>query len=703
MSKNRLVVCEKPSVAKSISAVLGANSRKDGYYEGNGYIVSYCFGHLVGLAEPEEYHSKFAEKPWKVENLPILPNEHGGWKFTVNKSAEKQFQVVRKFMNSPEISEIINACDAGREGECIFRYVYHAANCNKSVSRLWVSSLEESAIREGFKNLRPGSDFDNLYASGFARARADFIVGMNLTRLQSALHRTFLSVGRVQTPTLAMIVERDNKVKNFVKEKYFMVGLSCGNFTASSVRIDNLSEAEKIKSKCDGNSATVTSIKREKKTVNPPKLYDLTTLQREANRYFSYSAQQTLDYAQALYEKSLLSYPRTNSQYITENTAETATAVIGIVCDLFGIYKGVVPNIKQIINENKVSDHHGLLPTPEIAKADLSSLTEGEYNILSLVACRLLCAVGDPHEYEAVTAEIECGGNIFTARGKTVIYDGWKQSEKSYKNSIKSDIHSSEDLFEVKSGEEVLSVSEEQIFDNPVCLVTEKWTSPPSPYTEDTLLKSMETAGNKDYEADSAVDKKGIGTPATRANCIETLIKRGYVVRNKKNLVSTEKGATLIEIVPESVKSAKLTADWETALAKISKGEYSADDFMAQIEKLTIDIISSAMENVNTISASFQNKIGVCPKCKSDIVANSKAYSCVARCGFVVCREIAKKTIPEVQAKKLLERGKSDEISGFISKTGNEFTAKLVLKVDFSVGFEFPAKSGKGGKSASKK
>jgi DNA topoisomerase-3 len=679
----RLIISEKPSVMRTIAEVVGANTRKDGYNEGNGYIVSYCIGHLVGLAEPEEYGKQFAEKPWKVECLPIIPSKHGGWKFSVNKETKKQFEVLCKLMNRKDVTEIINGCDSGREGENIFRFVYSAANCSKKVMRLWIQSLESGAIRKGMNSLRPSSDFDNLYASGLCRARGDWLVGMSGTRALSAVYRTFLSVGRVQTPTLAMIAERDEKIRNFVKEKYFMVGLQFGDGSAilENAKFFDIAQAEKIKSDCNGKSAAVTAVKREKKTVNPPRLFDLTTLQREANRLYGYTAQNTLDFTQNLYEKHrCVSYPRTDSQYITEDMAGTVCDIIGIIFDKIPTYSGYsyVPNIGRIVDGSKVSDHYGIVPTAELANTDIDGLPDGERNILLLIVNKLLCATGAKHEYEAVTATVECGGSSFTARGKTVISDGWKAIERLFKGKE----------LEEETTDNSLDLAENQTFNNVNCNIAEKWTSSPAHFTEDTLLSSMERAN-----ADESTVSGSLGTPATRAATIETIIRRGYVERKKKNLVCTEKGANLIKIVPESMRSPKLTAEWETALQKIAQGEYSEGEFMKQIENYTADIVAEVAANVNPENVTFGNGsgnvVGKCPRCGADVVENSKAYSCRERCLFVIWKTIAQKTITEAQAKKLLESGKSDKIKGFKSKAGKDFDAVLVVMKDFTVGFDF--------------
>ena len=454
-----LVVAEKPSVAMSISKVLGAKNKGDGYTVGNGYIVSWAVGHLIGLAKPEEYNGKYAERPWKVENLPIIPDV---WKFTVNKDTKKQFDVLKKLMNDANVTEIVCATDAAREGECIFRYVYNVTRCKKPFKRLWISSLEESAIKAGFNNLRPGSEFDKLYASGLCRAKADWLVGMNGTQLFSSVYKSFLSIGRVQTPTLAMIAERDFKVKNFIKEKYFTVELDCEEFTASSERIDDLTEAECVKVDCNGEAAAVKSVKREKKTVNPPKLYDLTTLQREANRIYGYTAAQTLDFTQSLYEKRLATYPRVDSRYITEDMAVSTGMLVGNIYRRFNIDFNPEINIKRVVNNAKVSDHHAILPTKEMINKDLSELPDGERNILNLLILKLLCAVAKCYVYEVLTAKVVCAGHEFTAKGRMNIIHGWRATEIRVKSALKigsvKDDEEKEDEKALQSSTRVTSV-----------------------------------------------------------------------------------------------------------------------------------------------------------------------------------------------------------------------------------------------------
>ena len=689
----KLVIAEKPSVARSIAAVLDADEKKSGYIQGGEYLISWCVGHLVSLAPPEQYDSRYGESPWKFENLPITP---ANWQFSLEKATRAQFDVLKELMFRSDVSEIICATDAGREGECIFRYVYNFAHCNKPVKRLWTSSLEESAIRQGFAELKPDSEYDRLFAAGFARAKADWLVGMNATRLFSIRHRTFLSVGRVQTPTLAMIVDRSHKVTNFIKEKFYTVDLDCGDFIASSERIDDHQMANSLSALCNGKSAVIADIKREKKTSSPPKLYDLTTLQREANRLCGYTAQQTLDYTQSLYEQKLVTYPRTDSQYITEDMEQTALSMVKTVCACFNQFAGYVnePNIKRCINNSKVSDHHAIIPTEQICNAHITALPSGERNILLLIAARLLLATSEPHLYESIKVTVECESHNFFASGKSVTQIGYKALEKVVKNSFRSTKGVSEDE---ESSFKLPTVSR---YNSVPAKISEHYTAPPKQFTEDTLLSAMETAGNSDYVDGSDVEKKGLGTPATRAGIIETLVKRGYISRDGKKLIPTDRGISLIKAVPNEVKSPKMTAEWETALQAIEKGTESADSFMSGIENYTRQLVSAYSSTVETSDFAVSRQfIGVCPKCGRKVVSYPKSYSCSSGkdgCGFVIWKTIAGKSISQAQAEKLLNNGRTDLIKGFASKTGKSFNARLKLNPDTSVvEFEFENKGGK--------
>ncbi|MEE1171293.1 MAG: DNA topoisomerase 3, partial [Ruminococcus sp.] len=682
-----------PSVARSIAAVLDADEKKNGYIQGGEYLISWCVGHLVSLAPPEQYDSRYGESPWKFENLPIAP---ANWQFNLEKATRAQFDVLKELMFRSDVSEIICATDAGREGECIFRYVYNFAHCNKPVKRLWTSSLEESAIRQGFAELKDDREYDRLFEAGYARAKADWLVGMNATRLFSIRYRTFLSVGRVQTPTLAMIVDRSHKVTNFIKEKFYTVDLDCGDFIASSERFDDHQTANSLFVLCNGKKAVVSDIKREKKSSNPPKLYDLTTLQREANRLCGYTAQQTLDYTQSLYEQKLVTYPRTDSQYITEDMEQTALSMVKTVCACFNQFAGYVnePNIKRCINNSKVSDHHAIIPTEQICNAHITALPSGERNILLLIAARLLLATSEPHLYESIKVTVECESHNFFASGKSVTQIGYKALEKVVKNSFRSTKGVSEDE---ESSFKLPTVSR---YNSVPAKISEHYTAPPKQFTEDTLLSAMETAGNSDYVDGSDVEKKGLGTPATRAGIIETLVKRGYISRVGKKLIPTDRGISLINAVPNEVKSPKMTAEWETALQAIEKGTESADSFMSGIENYTRQLVSAYSSTVETSDFAVSRQfIGVCPKCGRKVVSYPKSYSCSSGkdgCGFVIWKTIAGKSISQAQAEKLLNNGRTDLIKGFASKTGKSFNARLKLNPDTSVvEFEFENKGGK--------
>lgn len=644
----KLVIAEKPSVARSIYPVLGANTKKNGYMEGNGYIVSWCFGHLVSLYYPNDYCDKWAEKPWNFGMLPMLPDT---WKFKVSKDCKEQFNILKELLNDSKIDEVICATDADREGECIFRYVYNLSGCRKPVKRLWVSSLEESAIKDGFAKLKNGSEYDSIYHAGFCRAKADWLVGMNGSRLFSIRYKNNLSLGRVQTPTLAMIVKRDYDVKNFVKQKYFTVELDCGLFKASSERIDDETSADKIVSDCTGKTASVVDVKKEIKTVNPPKLYDLTTLQREANKQFGYTAQQTLDYLQALYEAKLSTYPRTDSQYLSDDMEQTAKDMVNKVYSTFSELGTAPsePDVKRCINNKKVTGHHAIIPTANITTADLSSLPEGQKNILMLISAKLIMATSEPHKYEAVKVKITCENNDFSANGKTVIEDGWRSIEDKVKSIMKSKNRDDEKKDDTKPLPEI---TQGQTFDNVSAAKAEHWTSPPKPYTEDTLLSAMEHAGQENYDDDT--EKKGLGTPATRAATIEGLVKHGYAERNGKKITATDKGVNLISVVPNEVKSPKLTADWEMQLQQIERGEYSSNSFMQEITDFVKDICSKYSSSDSSVA--FKNgsePLGVCPKCGKEVKKGKFGFYCTGKCGMNIAKVYGKE-LTETQLTKLL-------------------------------------------------
>lgn len=555
----KLVIAEKPSVAISIAKVIGANKKKDGYYEGNGYRVSWCVGHLIQMANPDAYNEKYAK--WNIEDLPIIPSDY---KYEVAKSTKKQFAILKKLMNDKEIDTVINACDAGREGESIFRLVYSEAKCKKKMQRLWISSMEDSAIKEGFSNLNNGEDYDNLFESAQARAIADWLVGMNISRLYSCLYKQNYSVGRVQTPTLAMIVKRDDEIANFKKEKYFTVELDLDGFSLSTDRIDDKTVAEQLINLLD-NSIEITDVIQKEKITKPDLPFDLTTLQRECNKYFGYSAKQTLDYAQSLYEKKLITYPRTDSRYLTEDM------ITSTINNIIGKYDFDTGRIKTVFNSKKVTDHHAIIPTISSLNEDVSKLPLSEAKVYFLISDKFHASVGYPLIENTTKIVAEFDGFEFTSTGKVIKDEGFTKFLKEYKAKKDEDI----ELPDVSIGN-VLSVENKEI--------KEKLTQSPKHFTEDTLLKAMELAGNDVLEKGIEVERKGLGTPATRAGIIENLIFKGFVERDKKNLIATHKGISLVTIVADSFKSAETTAKWEMELSDIAQGKSSKEEFLKDIE-----------------------------------------------------------------------------------------------------------------------
>ena len=555
----KLVIAEKPSVAISIAKVIGANKKKDGYYEGNGYRVSWCVGHLIQMANPDAYDEKYAK--WNITDLPIVPKNY---KYEIAKSTRKQFNILKKLMNDKEIDSVINACDAGREGESIFRLVYNEAKCKKKMKRLWISSMEDSAIKEGFDNLKDGKDYDNLFESAQARAIADWLVGMNISRLYSCLYQQNYSVGRVQTPTLAMIVKRDDEVANFKKEKYYTVELSTNGFTLSTDRINDEVAAEQLISLV-GDKIEIIDVIQKEKITKPDLPFDLTTLQRECNKYFGYSAKQTLDYAQSLYEKKLITYPRTDSRCLTEDM------IVSAVNNILGKNDFDTERIKTVFNSKKVTDHHAIIPTISSVKEDVSELPLSEAKVYFLISDKFHASVGYPLIENTTKIVASFDGFEFTSSGKVIKDEGFSKYLKEYKSKKSEDAV----LPDVSVGD-VLSVENKE--------VKEKFTQPPKHFTEDTLLKSMEIAGNDALEKGVEVERKGLGTPATRAGIIENLIYKGFVERDKKNLVATHKGIGLVTIVADNFKSAETTAKWEMELSDIAQGKSSKEEFLEAIE-----------------------------------------------------------------------------------------------------------------------
>ncbi|HEN3053496.1 TPA: DNA topoisomerase 3 [Streptococcus agalactiae] len=561
-----LVIAEKSSVAISIAKVIGATKKKDGYYEGNGYKVSWCVGHLIQMANPDAYDEKYAK--WNISDLPIIPKQY---KFEVAKATKKQFNILKKLMNDKEIDTVINACDAGREGESIFRLVYNEAKCKKKMQRLWISSMEDSAIKEGFSNLKNGEDYDKLFESAQARAIADWLVGMNISRLYSCLYKQNYSVGRVQTPTLYMIVKRDEEISNFKKEKYYTVELSMNGFTLSTDKIGDEITAEQLINLI-GDNIEITDVIQKEKITKPDLPFDLTTLQRECNKYFGYSAKQTLDYAQSLYEKKLITYPRTDSRCLTEDM------IVSTVNNILGKNDFDTERIKTVFNSKNVTDHHAIIPTVSSLSKDLSSIPDSETKVYRLISNKLHASVGYPLVENTTKIVAEFDGFEFTSSGRVIRDEGFSKYLKEYKSKKSEDAV----LPDVSIGD-VLSIENKEI--------KEKFTQPPKHFTEDTLLKYMEIAGNEALEKGVEVERKGLGTPATRAGIIENLIYKGFVERDEKNLIATHKGISLVTIVSDTFKSAKTTAKWEMELADIAKGKSSKEKFLKDIESEIQDAV----------------------------------------------------------------------------------------------------------------
>ena len=674
----RLVIAEKPSVAAAYAAALGVKGKKDGYFEDNGYIISWCIGHLVELAEAAAYGEQY--KKWSYESLPILPQE---WQYTVSEDKKKQFETLKQLMHRADVSEVVNACDAGREGELIFRFVYHVAGCEKPMRRLWLSSMETSAIKAGFDDLKDGKDYDALYSSALCRAKADWIIGINATRLFSCLYGKTLNVGRVQTPTLKMLADRDTAITNFKKEKYYHVRLSLSGAEAASERISDSGEADALKTACETSAAVCLSVTKEKKTAAPPKLFDLTSLQREANRIYGYTAKQTLDLAQALYEKRLLTYPRTDSSFLTDDMGGTAEKIAALLAGKLPFMQGAsfTPDVSRTLDSRQVSDHHAIIPTMELAKTDLSTLPETEKNILALAGARLLFAAAEPHVYEAVKAVFECAGTQFTATGKTVLCGGWKDLEALYRATLKG--KPDEDGGDAAALPEF---SEGQAFEHPAARVTAHDTTPPKQHTEASLLSAMERAGNEDTDPDA--ERRGLGTPATRAAVIEKLVKCGFVERKGKQLIPTKNGNNLVCVLPDMLTSPMLTAEWENALTQIAKGKSDPDSFMQGIEAMARELVKTypfLSDGQKDLFKEEKPSVGKCPRCGAPVYEGKKNYYCSDRgCGFVMWKndrffEERKTAFTPKIAAALLKSGRAKVKGLYSPKTGKTYDGTVLL------------------------
>lgn len=683
MSSHKLVVAEKPSVALSIAETLGAGSRKDGYMEGNGWLVSWCVGHLVALAPADAYDPRYSK--WNLADLPILPNP---WRFQVLPDTKKQFEILRQLMNRDDVESLVCATDAGREGELIFRLVYNQCGCTKPFQRLWISSMEESAIREGFDNLRDSAQYDRLYDAALCRAKADWLVGINATRLFTRLYNgQTLNVGRVFTPTLALLTGREDAIQNFKPEKFYTIELDCGDFRAVSERYSSKTDAEKTRTACLGKPITVQTVERKEKTERPPKLYDLTTLQREANRMFGYTAQQTLDYIQSLYEKKMATYPRTDSRFFTDDMADSVPALVSAASAVCGAAAPETVHAAQVCDSKKVSDHHALTVTASAASGDFDALLTGEKNILRLIAARLLCAVGEPHTYAETAVTLVCSGVLFTAKGRIVTAEGWKETEAAFLSALKQKRR--------EPASALPELSEGQRLEGADAVLKQGTTTPPSRFTEDTLLSAMEHAGAEEFAKLEDIERTGLGTPATRAATIEKLVKSGFAVRKDKALVPTERGTELVSVLSEQIRSAKLTAEWEERLKEVERGNLSPEDFMSGIEAMVSEMIRTnrtAGSAASVLSQSSRTVIGKCPRCGGNVVEGKKSFFCenwrsTPPCGFALWKNDKffsskrKELTPKIVA-ALLKDGRVSLKGLFSEKKNVTYDATVVLDDD---------------------
>ena len=690
-----MIITEKPSVARTISKVLGATARRDGYLEGGGWLVSWCVGHLVELAPPGVYDPRLER--WDRADLPILPER---WQYLVSSSTKKQFDVLCKLMHRADVDRIVCATDAGREGELIFRLVYHQCGCRKPVSRLWISSMEDAAIRAGFENLKPSTEYDSLYKAALCRERADWLVGINATRLFSCLHGVTLNVGRVMTPTLAMTVEREAAIDAFRPEPFYTVFLKMEDCMASSERFKDKTQAEELLAECQkSHQAVVQKSERKEKAERPPALYDLTTLQRDANRMLGFSAQQTLDYTQALYEKKLVTYPRTDSRYLTEDMAAGLPGLVMDTAAAFG-FRGAIPvHAKQVIHNKKVSDHHAILPTQSVAGADLSSLPAGEASILRLIVARLLAAVGEPYRYAETTVQFECAGQTFTSKGRTVLDEGWKAVERAVFGDTAEKVEENLDVLTEAQDKKTLPIMDAQL--------KEGRTTPPKHFTEDTLLAAMESAGAETKvncpngaregglgRMPEEAERRGIGTPATRAATIEKLVQKGFLAREgsgkTKHLIPTEKGCGLIAAMPEQLKSPAMTAEWETKLTQIEKGQYVPEQFMEEIESMMKTLVNQYVNVPNAPArvTSGAPVVGTCPHCGSEVAEREKGFFCASReCRFVIWKDnaffarLGKRPTRQV-VDKLLRDGRARLKDCKSQRTGKTYNASVLLTTE---------------------
>ena len=690
MTQYRLVIAEKPSVAKSLAAVLGAANRRDGYLEGNGWLVSWCLGHLAGLADAATYNPDYAK--WRYDDLPILPES---WRFTIAKDKRDQFDVLRTLLRREDVTEVVNACDAGREGELIFRTVYCLAGCQKPMKRLWISSMEDSAIREGFANLRPGADYDGLHQAALCRAKADWLVGINATRLFSVLYHRTLNIGRVMSPTLALIVQREAEIDAFKPVPFYSVALDLPGFTAASARMDKKADAEQLKSACQGGTVTVKQVERRDKSEKPPALYDLTTLQRDANRLLGFTAQQTLDYLQNLYEKKLCTYPRTDSRYLTSDMAEGLPVLVNLVANAMPFRKGIAISCDAaaVINDKKVTDHHAIIPTRNIQEADLSALPVGERAVLELVALRLLCAVAEPHTYAETAVMVECAGAEFSAKGRTVKQPGWRALDAAYRAGLKNAEPDKETEDKaLPDGGRLPELAEGQSLPVAGAAVKEGKTTPPKHYTEDTLLSAMETAGKDEMPEDA--ERKGLGTPATRAGILEKLVSTGFLERKKSKkqvqLLPSHDAVSLITVLPEQLQSPLLTAEWEYRLGEIERGELAPEDFMSGISAMLQELVGTyqVIKGTEYLFTPPREVVGKCPRCGGEVAEMQKGFFCQDKsCNFAIWKNskwwaMKRKQPTKAIVTALLKDGRARVTGLYSEKSGKTYDATVVLDDD---------------------
>ena len=694
-----LVIAEKPSVSQSIARILSATEREDGYLSGKDCIVSWCLGHLAEYVSPDYYDSRYGK--WEFADLPIVPEK---WELSVAKDKKKQFAVLKKLLNRSDLDYVVNACDAGREGELIFKRVYDLSGSKIPVRRLWISSMEDSAIREGFANLKDGSEYENLCEASICRAKADWLIGMNATRAFTTKYYKRLTVGRVQTPTLAMLVERQDAIDGFVKEAYYKVAVEGDGIRAVSESMKDEAEGIALAEKCNGKTAVIRKVEKIQKKNQPPKLYDLTTLQREANRFFGYTAQETLRELQELYEAKLVTYPRTDSQYITADMEQTALELLELLPELLPFLQGesIGKNVGRIINNGKVSDHHALLPTKEALGQDFEELSERQRNIFRLIGQRLAQAVSEECIYEETAVMVLCEGHKFSAKGKAIVQSGFKKIEEVFRKSVQKGKQGDKDKAEntasipegLQEGMEIAEVRAEN---------SKHYTAPPKPYSEDTLLAAMERAGNQDFDEDT--EKKGLGTPATRASILEKLVSSGYAKRSGKQILPTADGKELIAVLPDYLKSAAMTAEWENKLLLMERGQMDSHKFLQEIT----DLIDTMIAGCSAISGEEQNRfrqresVGICPVCGNPVYEGKKNFYCSSReCSFSLWKEnrylsSMKKLVDKKMAMDLLAKGRTHVKDLYSQKTGKTFAADLLMKVEdgrANFSLEFPKNKG---------